>query len=180
MEDVATQALIEAGIDPAAPLGPGELARRLWGPRCIRLVGPDELRGRRGLARVVEGRWVISILSSLRPVAQTFVVAHECAEILLANEEQTPEIEARCDRLAGALILPLPALCLALERGDSVVQIARDFRAPLAVTRRRVAVASSLALPARSWDLANLRQKVERLRAGALARRALRPVELLA
>lgn len=104
IEGVALALYKQAGLDPDLPAHPVELAERLLGVDCVRMVHASALPGTAALARV-SGYWRIYVRSRAPAARQAFAVLHELGHYALGPGAS----EEACDALAGALLLPRPA-----------------------------------------------------------------------
>ena len=113
-----------AGIDPAEPAGPAELACAVLGARTLEYA--RGLRGGAAIGRVGDG-WRLYVRPGLPPEVESHAIGHELAEWHL-RREYDGQIEARADRLGAALVAPRPALLAALRAvGEDDAALARAF-----------------------------------------------------
>jgi hypothetical protein len=143
VESLVAAVLSSVGINPAHPLGPGEFARRRWGDECLRLVSPERLLGRRGCALRVGGRWQIEVSCALDRCGRVFAIAHEAAEILYEEVVGQPATEARCDELAGVLLLPAPALARELASRQTPAGVAARYGVSVQLVEARLRACAS-------------------------------------
>jgi len=118
LEGIAVAAVERAGLDPHEPQNPIELAEGLG-----LVVLMDRWPGMRGpavLARV-SGEHRVYLRPGLPTVTKRWAVAHETAHHLLGGGD-----EDMADRLAAALLAPLPAALRACRaKGPSYFDLAR-------------------------------------------------------
>lgn len=123
LEGVALALYRRAGLEPDTPADPVELAERLLGEGCVRLVHSGALPGTAALARVV-GCWRVYVRSRASAERQRFAVLHELGHYALGLSAR----EADCDAVAAALLLPYPAFRrAAIELGADWSALAARF-----------------------------------------------------
>jgi hypothetical protein len=123
LEGVALALYRQAGLDADAPTDPVDLAERLLGEGCVRLVHSGALPGTAALARVA-GDWRIYVRSRASATRQRFAVLHELGHFALGASAS----EEACDAVAAALLLPRPAFrAAARELGADWPALAARF-----------------------------------------------------
>lgn len=106
-ESVAVSIYRLARASLERPADPEMLARRVFGAGIVRepLCVPVP-------AYVIRtnGRWEVRMRPDLGPVDERFYLAHEVAEMAVRGDRWIPDIEAACNRIAAALLMPGAAL----------------------------------------------------------------------
>ncbi len=128
LEKLAEWAYRAAGLEPDTPAAPLELARLLIaGGSHVPVARCTELRTPARLARV-GSQWRIYVRASFDDTAMRWLVAHECAEWILARENyRGTDIEQKAESLAARLIAPRPAARIAIDAGLDFQELAEAF-----------------------------------------------------
>lgn len=125
VEGVARWVYERAGADMDDPPDPVDLA----GALDIDVeYARDAMIGGDGTLSRVNGRWTIRLARSAPMTRARFALGHEIAE-WACREQQETTIEALCNAISAAVLLPRPALLAALRHfGDNLPALARAFR----------------------------------------------------
>ena len=109
--------------------GARRLVEAALGKDAVRRVPPSALRGAEGELARVNGAPRVYLSSRLGPLRSGFVALHELAHHHLGTDAHgSPELEALCDAIAGALLCPRRAFRAAVSaHGMAWAQIAIDF-----------------------------------------------------
>lgn len=122
-EGTAARIYREAGADPADPPGPVALARAWLGAGALERAPRGALLTD-AASGTVAGRRRIVVRAGLPPVRLAWAVAHELAELALAEERyRAPDVEAVADTVAACLLAP-PATVRAVGRGPVPAAVA--------------------------------------------------------
>lgn len=123
LEGVALALYKQAGLEPDTAADPVDMAERLLGDGCVRLVHSSALPATAALARV-GAEWRIYVRSLAPAPRQRFAVLHELGHYALG----AGATEEGCDAVAAALLLPGPAFrAAALELGADWPALAAQF-----------------------------------------------------
>lgn len=125
MEGIATWIYERADADMGDPPDPVDLASAL--DIDVEYARGPMLGGDGTLSRI-DGRWVIQLARSATIAGARFALGHELGE-WACRERAEPTIEALCNAIAAAVILPRPAFVAALRHfGPDLPALARAFR----------------------------------------------------
>lgn len=152
-ERVAVAARVELGLDDCAPLCPWEYACRqgivIWTPDDLGLDAADLAQltiedpdSWSGVSIRLEGRIGMIVNSAHPRTRQASTLMHEIAHVqlrhvpnhvevsedgLLLVSDYPAEQEDEANWLAGAMLLPRPALLKHRSRGGSILEIAAEY-----------------------------------------------------
>lgn len=125
LEGLAIATYERAGIDPAKPVSPLRVARKLLGDDAI--VRPPSMLGPPAALIAIDGERRIAVKRSVPIEYARFFVGHELGHLVLEREGYVgDDVEVCCDYFAAALIAPRPAV-FGLQRafGFDLPEIAR-------------------------------------------------------
>lgn len=126
-----------AGADPDVPLSPSELCARL--PDVGQPDYSATMRAQAELVRI-DSVWVPFVRRGTPAPKARFLVGHEIAHWFYRRiGYRGLDLEARCDALGAALVVPRPVMLQVLERvGDDVTKLAAKLKTTqsLALLRR--------------------------------------------
>lgn len=124
-EGVARWLYDRAGADLDDPPDPLDLADALG--VNVEYARGDTI-GQDGTLSRIDGRWTVQLSRSAPVERARFALGHELGEWACRRRIE-PEIEALCDAISAAVLLPRPALLAALRHfGDDLPALARAFR----------------------------------------------------
>lgn len=128
-EGEARLILERVGFDIYDAPGAWKIVASTLGPRALRRLPARKLAGAEGECCRVGDEYRIYVRSDLAPARASFVALHELAHVHLGElRHGDPELEERCDAIAGALVCPRGAFGEAVkEHGEQWEQLALDF-----------------------------------------------------